>query len=627
MRMSIRTKMLVAFVGLGLVPVLVLAVVNHVVARHQLLRLAQRTSSAEMAMAADGLQQRLEAVGADAAFLAQTVARVEERGELDRTFLDLARRHPEYLQLRYLDEAGVEKVRVERLPGGDLATAVRLQDKSSRYYFGKGLGLRSGAFYLSPLDANVEDGVVEDPPRYVYRVVTPVHREGVQAGVIVVNLGAEMVFAPLRNLRASRDVEVWVFGERGSALGEVGAVEEPQYLAEDARGFRAALDGVNAVVQAEGRLHTSAPLRLSEDWTGEPWTVSVSQPAALIVGDVERLGRRMAGLVLLFAGFCVFAAIAAARALANPMESLAEWARRAATGTHDPHFRLHTRDEIEDLADALRETTGQLARARALLQEDNDELREALRREAEENERLLHERMAAERQILHADRLASLGLLATSLAHEIGNPLAGVQTNLDLVESRLRPDAPEGKALRRASEEVSRLGAILKRVTGFAIGAPGQPGAARPLDVVGDVWELVAARARNLGCRLELRPSEAQPELPMDVVAFRQICLNVLLNSLQAEPSPTLISVTTAEVGDRLAIRFEDDGPGFGPEALDRAFEPLFTTRSDGTGLGLAIVRRLCRVHHAEVVIGQREGGGARVTLWWPLRDGERAAS
>lgn len=616
--------MLVAFVGLGLFPVLVLAVVNHVVARDQLMTLARRTSSAEMGMAADGLAQRLEAVGADAAFLAQTVSRTETPESLDRTFIDLAHRHPEYLQLRYLDEGGRERLRVERLAGGDIVVATRLQDKSARYYFDRGRGLRPGAFYLSPLDTNIENGVREDPPRYVFRVVSPVHIDGRRAGVIVLNLGAELVFAPIRNLRSDPAVEVWVFGEHGSALGEVGSIEAPEYAVEDARGFRAA-EAVGA--EGDNRLVTSSVVDLSDGWTGEAWTVSVSQPAEVIVGDVERLSRRMAGLVMLFAAFCVFAAIAAARALATPLEELAEWARHCADGTQDPNFRIRTGDQVEDLAEALRETTGQLARVRKLLQADNDVLRSALEQEAAEKERLLHERMAAERQILHADRLASLGLLATSLAHEIGNPLAGVRTNLELAAARLAPETSPRRAVDRAVDEVRRLGEILKRITTFAGGKAEPPALARPLDVVRDVWQLVAARARSQGTRLRTGGDAAELRLAMDLVAFRQICLNLLLNSLQVEPRPTFVAVDVSRRAEQLYIRFEDDGPGFGDHALEHAFEPMFTTRAEGTGLGLAIVRRLSRAHGGEVRLGTREGGGASVTLQWPVDSQRRAVS
>jgi signal transduction histidine kinase len=145
------------------------------------------------------------------------------------------------------------------------------------------------------------------------------------------------------------------------------------------------------------------------------------------------------------------------------------------------------------------------------------------------------------------------------------------------------------------------------------------------VEVVVDVWQLVASRARALGTALEVSGSAADCAVQMDVVAFRQICLNLLLNSLQTEPPPTRIIIGSNRVEDVLEIRFEDDGPGFRPEALERGFEPLFTTRAEGTGLGLAIVSRLAAAHGAEAVLGEGRHGGAAVTLRWPI-DAERRA-
>ncbi|HJN74689.1 MAG TPA: c-type cytochrome [Myxococcota bacterium] len=88
---------------------------------------------------------------------------------------------------------------------------------------------------------------------------------------------------------------------------------------------------------------------------------------------------------------------------------------------------------------------------------------------------------------------------------------------------------------------------------------------------------------------------------------------------------PYRIIIGSNRVEDVLEIRFEDDGPGFRPEALERGFEPLFTTRAEGAGLGLAIVSRLAAAHGAEAVLGEGRHGGAAVTLRWPI-DAERRA-
>jgi two-component system NtrC family sensor kinase len=430
----------------------------------------------------------------------------------------------------------------------------------------------------------------------------------------------------MRAVRSSADVEAWLIGEDGAFVREAGALDHPRIesgslSAGDVPWLGGPLEagGPARSTRSGDRNVAAVRLGLPSIWSGEPWLIVVSEPSSAVLGDFGRFSRWMVTVVALFALVCVGAAFLAARRLARPLEQLAAYARRLAGGGFDREFAVKSGDEIDDLGGALQDTARQLREARAALEADNSELREELEERLAENVRLLHDRMAAERQILRADRLASLGLLSTTLAHEIGNPLGGIRANLELAAEQGGDEAVWRRALLRAQGEIDRLGTTLKRFTGFARAASLAPGSAAPLDVVRDVWELLEARARHQGTRLEVGGPAADLAVPMDVAAFRQICLNLLLNSLQAEPAPRRVAVQAAQVDSVLEVAFDDDGPGIPADDRERVFEPLVTSRPEGTGLGLSIVRTLVGQHGAAVTATASPLGGARILIRWPL--------
>ena len=542
--------------------------------------------------------------------------------------------------MRYLDSKGRERLRIERSVDGELVDSEALQDKSGRYYFRRGMELAQGGQYFSPIDRNIEHGEVEVPTRFVFRVAAAVYSSRsqtgfpMQQGVVVINLNAEELFGALRPLRVSKYVEMWIFGARGRAgeespptFADTVYVREFSTPGQPVFTFGTVGDGVGAdilntpdrgaAIEVGDSIVGAYRISLPPPWQGYPWTIAVTQPTEIVVGPVDRMLWWLTGLAGLFALLSVVAALFASRTLSVPLERLAAHARQVSAGDLLAGFQVETGDEIEDLGDTLTGMARQLRTARGLLEADNEALRRQLETRMRENERLLQERMAMERQILKADRLASLGLLSTTLAHEIGNPLAGIQANLELAGEHKVMPVPAARAISRAAAEISRLGEILKRVTGFARLGQADVGPTAAQEVIADVWELVSTRAQRAGVSFALSAPDNAAIVPMDKVAFRQLCLNLLLNSLQAEPSPKRIEVHIEREQAGIVLRFVDDGPGIEDDRLDTVFDLLYTTRNDGTGLGLPIVRRLCGEYGATVIARRADLGGAEIRIWF----------
>ena len=629
-RLSIFWKLAIAFGGFAILPVLVASLLTLFVARGAVLDLADRSVAAEVDLATDLVESLLSRTADDMRLLADSVRIADgELSEALRTeFMLVARRHPAYRQVRWIDETGRERVRVNQRHGGPPTHAGALQDKSNRYYVREGLAMPSGALLLSPVDLNREHGVVEDPPRYVFRVTLAFGSDrGEQLGLIVINIEAEEILAALRVSRGSAGSRAWILGQDGVYLEESGPAGEPLVVAGSTAPWQAELPGrttaAPAVLRSEGRIVGAGRLHLPPGWQGDPWTLAISRSEDALLGGVAYLPAWQLALAASLFLLSLLVAFVAARSLSAPLLRLGGVSRALAQGEFDPDFRVETGDEVEALADALRDAGIALAQARVDLEAANESLAAELEVRMGEIEVLHGERMEAERKLLRADRLASVGLMSASIAHEIGNPLAGMKTNLQVAERALPDDARARRPIERTAREVDRLTGILRKWTGFA-GERSTPGSASAREVLDTVWELLRMRAARRGIELEISGDALDRPLSLDRGTTEQIALNLLLNAIQAQGKPGVLRVDASREPDAVILRFDDEGPGIPEEARRRVFEPFETTKPDGTGLGLAIVRRLVEAAGGEVTLGDAPSGGARVTLRLPVGRGTR---
>ncbi len=220
-------------------------------------------------------------------------------------------------------------------------------------------------------------------------------------------------------------------------------------------------------------------------------------------------------------------------------------------------------------------------------------------------------------RIRRSEQLATLGQLAASIGHELRNPLAVIESSVHLLKRRA-DDERTVKHLGRIRSNVKIAGDIIGQLLELA----------RDRDVERsptDVAELVRDAVRSIsvpdGVGVSVSASAELPMFRVDGVQLRMVLTNLLLNAAQAVLSnggSGEISVWFGLEGRELCLIVEDDGPGLSAEALARAFEPLFTTRSKGIGLGLALCRRIAERHGGSVRAANREEGGARFELRLP---------
>ena len=230
-------------------------------------------------------------------------------------------------------------------------------------------------------------------------------------------------------------------------------------------------------------------------------------------------------------------------------------------------------------------------------------------------------------ELRRARVLEAMGSLVAGVAHEVRNPLFSISATVDAIESTIGRQGELGDHLTLLRSQVGRLTRLTRDLLDY-----GRPSAVQqaPTDLAGVVRRAVLACStlmKQREVRVEGRLAPDLPRLPLDGAQIEQALENLVANAVQHAPKGSLVRVigalAAADAGPlatfvRCAV--EDEGPGVPDESLAKVFEPFFTRRKGGTGLGLAIVRRTVEAHGGRITAENRAEGGARFTMWLPVR-------
>lgn len=315
------------------------------------------------------------------------------------------------------------------------------------------------------------------------------------------------------------------------------------------------------------------------------------------------------------------------RALVRPLGRLLRAIERIAGGDLDHRVPAGRQDELGQLASSFNAMTDSLAAARAEIQG----LMDGLERTVEERTAALRDTQA---QLVNAAKLASLGRLAASIAHEINNPLAGILTFSRLMLRELEEgDLPVEqrqlylKNLRLVERETQRCTTIVRNLLDFA--------RQRALTLTeSDVNTSIEEALSLVGHQIELKgvslckQMEALPSIKADFGQLRQAFVNVTLNACDAMTAGGQLSIVTrpAAGGDGVVVEFTDTGSGITPENLSHIFDPFFSTKEKGTGLGLSVVYGIVERHGGSLEVDSRPEQGTTIRIRLPREGGPDAA-
>ncbi len=254
----------------------------------------------------------------------------------------------------------------------------------------------------------------------------------------------------------------------------------------------------------------------------------------------------------------------------------------------------------------------------------NDEIGDLGRNFNQMVEQLRESRTEIERlhrtQMSRAEHLATLGEMATGLAHEIRNPLAGIAGVIEIISRDLPSTSPARSVVKDVRQEIARINQI---VTDLLQTARPHPPKVRKSDLNTTVEHAVMlGRQQGLAksVNIKLQKDPTLPEVEHDSDQVHQVLLNLLLNALQAVGKDGEICVTLERRAESVAIEVADNGRGIAPDHLPNIFRPFFTTKGDGTGLGLSLARRIVEDHHGRIDVTSTIGKGTTFAVVLPLQ-------
>jgi signal transduction histidine kinase len=228
---------------------------------------------------------------------------------------------------------------------------------------------------------------------------------------------------------------------------------------------------------------------------------------------------------------------------------------------------------------------------------------------------------ASKAQVMHQEKLAAVGLLASGLAHEIGNPLASIQAICDN-QLRKNPDDLVTEKFQRVRDQVVRITKIVRQLVGHARPVPSTWQKVKLNDVLQASLAIARLSRSSKTVEVQLALDESLPEPWAIGDQLSQVFLNLFLNAFDAMAEEGgLLSIRTWTVGEKVAVAIEDNGTGMSEESLTKLFTPFFTTKDvgKGTGLGLHICDGIVKRHKGEILVQSEKGRGSTFTLMLPL--------
>jgi len=318
----------------------------------------------------------------------------------------------------------------------------------------------------------------------------------------------------------------------------------------------------------------------------------------------------------------VFAHALGTRLVGQPIARLVAKARRVGEGQLYPPVEVYDADEFDVLAREMNAMCDHLAESRALAAKE------------------VADRLLAQEQLRHADRLASTGKLAAGVAHELGTPLNVVSARARLIRAGGLDDAEIRDSARVIDQQAQRMTGIIRQLLDFARVEARQTTHGDLCDVAREASSLLKPTASKKDVTLEVIAASGPVPAVFSSSHLLQAVLNLTVNALHAAPRHSVVRLETllchaAPPGNTHATRdwavlsVSDRGPGMSADLVERIFEPFFTTKGvgEGTGLGLSVAYGIVREHGGFIHVQTEIGAGSTFSIYLPRARRQRQTS
>jgi len=311
-----------------------------------------------------------------------------------------------------------------------------------------------------------------------------------------------------------------------------------------------------------------------------------------------RLMLILIGLVGLTVG--VSGAALLGRRIAQPVQRLAAATIRVSRGDFSRKIPVESRDEIGDLARSFNEMSSKLLEAQRQMEEAN-------------------------KRLIQAEKLASIGRLAATIAHEIRNPLTSVKLNIQRVFLTESLDETEREHLKISQEGIGHIERFIKELLNFTRASELNLNRFAVEQIVEESIKLLRDTCPEKAIILERAYEPGLPEIPVDGDKMRQVVSNVLRNAYEAVDDHGRVKVEIARAASQgrafIRVRITDSGTGIPDKDWENIFEPFFTTKASGVGLGLSNARKILEQHGGTIRVVKGEGRGACFEILLPIKE------
>jgi len=354
-----------------------------------------------------------------------------------------------------------------------------------------------------------------------------------------------------------------------------------------------------------------------------------------IVSPLESIDRTIRSSTLTIVGFSLGLVVLGAflvglmvhRVVYRPLRDLEEGASRLKAGDLESPIPIRSGDELGQLAGSFNSMTRALRKSRVELQDWGKTLEEKV----EEATNELH---LAQAEAARGEKLASVGLLAAGIAHELNNPLTGVLTFSHLVRKQLPDDSPEAEDLDLVIQETKRCAAIIRRLLDFAREKTPEQKYVDLNELIEECVQLIEQSAQAEDIEITLDLDRELPAVWIDEDLVKQVVMNMLVNAQHAIVRKGAIAISTRYLEKHqfagpdsrplapvVEITIADTGCGIPAEDLQRIFDPFFTTKGvgKGTGLGLSVSHGTIEAHGGQIEVESTMEAGTEFRIYLPL--------
>ena len=305
--------------------------------------------------------------------------------------------------------------------------------------------------------------------------------------------------------------------------------------------------------------------------------------------------------------------------VSTPVSMLTKGMERVAGGDLDYTINLNRKDEIGELATAFNSMTSDLKKAKNELMDWGN----TLEKKVQEKTEAIHR---AQAQLIHSEKLASLGRMAAGVAHEINSPLTGIVTFGHLLLKKFPPGTQEREDIEVIIDQANRCSTIIKGLLGFARASAAEKALTNINDVLHSSMNIVRNKADFFDIKLITDFDPSLLRVRADSSQLQQVFLNMIMNAADAMEGKGTLTLTTRNITDSnrdfVEVVFRDTGPGIPKENLEKLFEPFFTTKpvGKGTGLGLAVSHGIIQEHGGKISVITKLNEGSSFSIKLPAQ-------